>query len=52
MGSLENPFLGRRGVTKNKYTGGDYPKKGAWSVCRFKGGKLGKKEGNALYIDY
>ena len=29
-------FLG--GVTKKQYIGGEFPKKGAWAVCRFKGG--------------
>ena len=29
---------------KNRYRGGDYLKRGAWTVCRFKG-ELGKKEG-------
>ena len=30
--------------SKNQHIGG-LPKKGAWTVCRFNGGKLGKKEG-------
>ena len=37
------------GFTK-KCTGENCPKRGAWTVCRFKGEGLGKKKGNALYI--
>ena len=32
------------GFTENQYRGGAYLKRGAWTVCQFKGG-LGKKEG-------
>ena len=31
-------FLGGGGVTKNQCIGGDCLKRGAWIVCRFKGG--------------
>ena len=44
-GSLKNPiFKGDGRFTKNQYRGGGLPKRGAWTVCRFKGG-LSKKEG-------
>ena len=43
MGSLKNPTFRGEGITKNQYRGG-LSKKGAWTVCRFKGGGLGKKE--------
>ena len=44
MGSLKN-LVFREGVTKKHYRRGDYLKRrGAWTVCVFKGG-LGKKEG-------
>ena len=44
-GSLKNPTF-RRGFTKNQYRGGDCLKKGAWTVCRFKGrGSLARKKG-------
>ena len=33
---------GGGGVTKNQYIGG-LPKKGVWTICRFKGGGLAKK---------
>ena len=36
-------FLGRGGYEK-QYMWGELPKKGAWTVCRFKRG-LGKKRG-------
>ena len=54
MGSLENPFFrkgGGGGVTKKTIHIGELPTKGAWAVCRFKGGGLAK-ESNALYVDY
>ena len=31
-------FLGRGGVTKNQYIGGNCLKRGTWTVCRFNGG--------------
>ena len=37
-------LLGGGGVHENQYRGEDCLKRGAWTVCRFKGG-LGKKEG-------
>ena len=40
-------FLGG-GLTKNQYRGDELPKKGAWTVCRFKGG-LGKKDGGGVF---
>ena len=45
-GSLKNPiFKGEKpGFVKNQYNGGNYLKRGAWRVCRFKGG-LAKKGG-------
>ena len=30
---------------KNQYRGWGLPEKGAWTVCRFKGGGLGKNKG-------
>ena len=46
-GSLKDAnFLaggGRWAVTKNQCRGGGLPKKGAWTVCRFKGGLIRKK---------
>ena len=36
-------FRGR--FTKKQYRGGDYLKKGAWAVCRFKGEGLARKRG-------
>ena len=36
------------GFTKKQYIGG-LSKKGAWTVCRFKGGGLGKKEGGSVF---
>ena len=30
---------------RNQYMGEDCLKRGAWTVCRFKGGGLSKKEG-------
>ena len=44
--------MGGRVTKKNNLQGGNCPKMGAWTVCRFKGGGIGKKEGNAIYIDY
>ena len=41
---MKNLFLG---FTKNQYRGG-IAQKGAWTVCRFKGG-LGKKEGGGVF---
>ena len=44
-GSLKNPIYkeGER-ITKNQYIGVNFLKKrGAWSVCRFKGRVRGKK---------
>ena len=37
-------------LTKNQYTGGggDCLKRGAWTLCWFKGGGLGKKEGGVF----
>ena len=35
-GSLKNPIF-RVGLTKNQYRGGNCLKRGAWTVCRFKG---------------
>ena len=37
---------------KKQYIGRNCLKSGAWTVCRFKGGGLGKKECNTLYVDY
>ena len=39
------------GVMKNQYyRGGEFPKKRvAWTVCRFKGGGLGKEEGDSTF---
>ena len=34
---------------KNKYRGGGCLKRGAWTVCRFKEGGLGKKEGVGVF---
>ena len=47
-------FLGEelgKVITKKQYIGGNCLKRGAWAVCRFKGGGLAK-ESNALYVDY
>ena len=39
-----------RGFTKNQYVEGNYLKKGeAWIVCRFKGERLGEKEGGRIF---
>ena len=35
-------------MPKNQYRGGDCLKRGAWTVCRFKGG-FGKKEGGGVF---
>ena len=43
-GLLKNPNF-RGGFMKSQYTGGLPKKGGTWSVCRFKGGGLGKKGG-------
>ena len=37
------------GHKKEQYIGRNCLKMGAWTVCRFKGGGLAKKEGNTLY---
>ena len=37
------------GHKKEQYIGRNCLKRGAWTVCRFKGGGLAKKEGNTLY---
>ena len=42
-------FLG--GFMKNQYIGGDYLKKGTWSVCRFKGGLARKRVGFLRGVD-
>ena len=43
---LENPFFeGRRTPQKKQYIRGHCLKRGAWTVCRFKGGGLDKKIG-------
>ena len=42
MGSLKNPTFRGEGITKNQYRGG-LSKKGAWTVCRFKGGGAWKE---------
>ena len=44
-------FLGKRGLKKKQYRGGNCLKRGAWIVCRFEGGGSAK-ENNALYVDY
>ena len=43
--SLENPFFGGGEVvvTKKQYMEENCIKRGAWTVCRFKGGGLAKK---------
>ena len=41
---MKNPTFRKWGLTKNQYRGGDCLKRGAWTVCQFKG-RLGKKEG-------
>ena len=43
--SLKNPTLREEGFTKNQYRGGDCLKKGAWTVCQFKGGGGAVSEG-------
>ena len=40
--------MGGGGVTKIQYRGGNCLKRGAWKVCRFKGG-LGKKVGGCVF---
>ena len=44
--------MGRGGITKSQYRGGNFLKNGeggwAWTVCRFKEG-LGKKEGGGVF---
>ena len=37
---------------KNQYIGEGLPKKGAWTVCRFKGGRRGrvKKDGGLVFL--
>ena len=48
--SLKNPTLREEGFTKNQYRGGDCLKKGAWTVCQFKGGGgLGKNKGGGCF---
>ena len=37
----------REGLTKKQYKGGNYLKRGAWTVCKFKSG-LGKKKGGVF----
>ena len=46
-GSLKN-LIFRRGVSRKPIYRRGLPKKGAWSVCRFKEG-LGKKEGDGIF---
>ena len=38
-------FLGGGGIHEKPISMGDCLKRGTWTVCRFKGGGLGKKEG-------
>ena len=55
MGLLENPFFRKGGEgggsQKKQYVGGNCLKRGAWTVCRFKGAGLAKGS-NAPYVDY
>ena len=45
-------FLGKGGGSQKKqYVGGNCLKRGAWTVCRFKGAGLAKGS-NAPYVDY
>ena len=37
------------GLTKNQYIEEDCLKGGTWTVCRFKRGGLGKKEGGGVF---
>ena len=47
-GSRKNlSFKGR--FTKSHYIGRDGLKRGAWTVCGFKGEGLGKKEGGGVF---
>ena len=46
-GSWKNPSF-RGGFHKKPIYSGDCLKRGAWTVCRFKGEGLGKKEGGVL----
>ena len=43
-GSLKNQIF-RGGFTKKQYIWGDCVKRGAWTVCRFKGGAWQKRGG-------
>ena len=45
---MKNPTF-RRGFARNQYRGGNCLKRGAWTVCRFKGGGLGKKERGGVF---
>ena len=38
---------GGGGVTEKQYRGGNYLKRGAWTICRFKGG-LARKKGAGI----
>ena len=50
-GFTEKPdFQGGRGFTKNHYIGGNYLKKGAWTVCRFKAGRAWQKRGGVVLL--
>ena len=44
MGSKKHPFFRGGESQKKPYTGGNCPKRGAWTAYRFKGGGLAKKK--------
>ena len=48
MGVHWKIWLLGKDFTKNQYEGGDYLKRGDWTVCRFNGG-LGRKRGGCFW---